>query len=308
VWTGEPTKANIDITAVYIANTAPLDLVDAQLGSDASDRNYYRQKLPFEVNLKMKGELLKPDLSFDIVRPADKNYNIDKSKIAVIENKLALVRQEPSELNKQVFALLLLGRFITENPFASSGDGFSAEGFARSSVSQLLTEQLNNLAADLIKGVDINFDVASTTDDYTTGKRASRTDLNVALSKRLLNDRLTVTVGSNFELEGAQASTPGAKQRTNNLAGNVSIEYKLSKDGRYALRAYRKNEYEGVLEGYIIETGVGFVLSVDYNKFRQIFLSQAQRKEKRNLRQEIRKQDADDKKKEIKPTNEAINE
>jgi translocation and assembly module TamB len=251
---------------------------------------------------------LKPDLTFDIVLPPEKNYNLDKSKISVIENKLALVRQEPSELNKQVFALLLLGRFITENPFASSGDAFSAEGFARSSVSQLLTEQLNHLAADLIKGVDINFDVASTDDDYTTGERAKRTDLNVALSKRLLNDRLTVTIGSNFELEGAQASTPGAKQRTNNLAGNVSIDYKLSKDGRYALRAYRKNEYEGVLEGYIIETGVGFVLSVDYNKFRQIFLTPEQRKQKRNLKEEVKKQAADDRKKDIKTTNEATNE
>ncbi|MEO5997303.1 MAG: translocation/assembly module TamB domain-containing protein, partial [Chitinophagaceae bacterium] len=185
---------------------------------------------------------------------------------------------------------------------------FSAEGFARSSVSQLLTEQLNNLAADLIKGVDVNFDVASTDDDYTTGERARRTDLNVALSKRLLNDRLTVTIGSNFELEGAEANTPGAKQRTNNLAGNVAIDYKLSKDGRYSLRAYRKNEYEGVLEGYIIETGVSFVLSVDYNKFRQIFLSQKQRQQKRNIRQEIKKQDADDRKKDVKPTNESTNE
>lgn len=307
VWTGEPTKANIDITAVYVANAAPLDLIDQQL-TDQAEKPYYRQKLPFEVNLKMKGELLKPELSFDIVLPSEKNYSIDKNRILVIDNKLALVRQEPSELNKQVFALLLLGKFITENPFASSGDGFSAEGFARQSVSQLLSEQLNNLASDLVKGVDINFDLASTNDDYTTGERAKRTDLNVALSKRLLNDRLTVTIGSNFELENSNANAPGAKQKTNNLAGNVSVDYKLSKDGRYSLRAYRKNEYEGVLEGYIIETGVGFVLSVDYNKFKQIFLSQKQREEKRNIRQQMRKEEADDRKNDIKTTNENTND
>lgn len=302
VWTGEPTKANINITAVYIANTPPLDLVQNEIGAD--NANFFRQKLPFEVNLIMKGELLKPELSFDVVLPEDKNYAIDKSRISIIENKLALVRQEKEELNKQVFALLLLGRFITENPFASSSAGFSAEGFARSSVSQLLTEQLNKLATDLIKGVDVNFDVASTADDYTTGARQSRTDLNVALSKRLLNDRLTVTIGSSFELEGAQASTQGGKSQTNNLAGNVSVDYKLSKDGRYALRAYRKNEYEGVLEGYIVETGIGFVLSVDYNKFKQLFLTKKQREQNRSINQDIKKQEADDRKKEIKTTNE----
>jgi hypothetical protein len=324
VWTGEPTKANVNITAVYIAKTPALDLVQDQLagaGASPTEINYYRQKLPFEVNLNMKGELLKPVLTFDIVLPTDENYNLDKTRLITIENKLAMIRQEPSEMNKQVFALLLLGRFISENPFASSSGGFSAEGFARSSVSQLMSEQLNNLASDLIKGVDINFDVESTDDDYTTGEKKSRTDLNVALSKRLLNDRLTVTVGSNFELEGSQP-TSGAKQKTNNLAGNVSLDYKLSKDGRYSLRAYRKNEYEGVVEGNITETGVGFVITVDYNRFSQIFLSQKQREQKRMIRRQEReknkdeqnkaeadrtKVEADDRKNDIKTTQETSN-
>jgi hypothetical protein len=33
------------------------------------------------------------------------------------------LRQQPDELNKQVFALLLLNRFIGENPFASESGG-----------------------------------------------------------------------------------------------------------------------------------------------------------------------------------------
>jgi len=328
VWTGEPTKANVDITARYIANTAPYDLVADQL-TNQSQVNYLRQKLPFEVNLAMKGELLKPEISFNIVLPTDQNYNIDKGVISTIENKLDQMRYQPSEMNKQVFALLLLGRFVSENPFESSGGGgLNAGSFARNSVSQLLTEQLNNLASDLIKGVDINFGVNSTTEDYTTGQRTNRTDLNLAVSKRLLNDRLTVTVGSNFELEGNREAQAAAKQKSTNLAGNVSIEYQLSKDGRYALRAYRKNEYEGVLEGYIVETGVGFVMTVDYNRFSQIFQSKKQREEKRAIRRQIRedakaekekaegtppvspdssglqKSDADDRRKDIKSTNE----
>src|SRR5690606_17954777 len=107
-----------------------------------------------------------------------------------------------SELNKQVFALIVLGRFVAENPFASAAGG-SVESMARNSVSQLLSAQLNNLAGDLIAGVELNFDLQST-DDYSTGSLQNRTDLNVGVSKRLLNDRLKVTVGSNFEIEGAQ--------------------------------------------------------------------------------------------------------
>ena len=70
-----------------------------------------------------------------------------------------------------------------------------------------MTEQLNRLAAGLIDGVDLTFDVSST-DDYTTGEQRSRTDLNIGLSKRLLNERLTVSVGSNFELEGPKNTKP----------------------------------------------------------------------------------------------------
>ncbi|MEJ7914261.1 MAG: translocation/assembly module TamB domain-containing protein, partial [Chitinophagaceae bacterium] len=208
--------------------------------------------------------------------PEDQNYNVSGDVISTVNTRLTQMRQEPSELNKQVFSILLLNRFVGANPFQSSGDGFSAASFARTSVSKLLTEQLNSLAGGLIGGVELNFDVASS-DDYTSGSRRARTDLDVGLSKKLLNDRLTVTVGSNFQLEGPQASSQGS----NNIAGNVSVNYQLSKDGRYMLRFYRKNEYEGLVDGYVIETGLGFIITVDYNKFKQIFPGRTKRREEK---------------------------
>ncbi|MCW3073036.1 MAG: hypothetical protein JWP69_105 [Flaviaesturariibacter sp.] len=283
-WLGEPTNAQLDVTAKYIANTSPLDLVDDQI-TEQTQRNYYLQKLPFTVLLNLEGELMKPLLTFDIILPQDQNYAVSGDVITTVNNRLSQLRQEPSELNKQVFAILLLNRFVGENPFQSNSSGFSAGSFARTSVSKLLTEQLNNLAGGLIEGVDINFDVASS-DDYTTGNRRSRTDLNVGLSKRLLNDRLTVTVGSNFQLEGPQQSTQGS----NNIAGNVAINYQLSKDGRYMLRFYRKNEYEGLVDGYVVETGLGFILTVDYNRFRQIFEAGKIKRAERRKEREATKQ------------------
>ena len=279
VWTGEPTSAQLDVTAIYVANTAPLDLVQGQL---IGDPDIYKQKLPFEVHLRMQGELLKPQISFNVLLPEEKNYNVSNDIISAVQTKLIQMRQEPGEMNKQVFALLLLNRFVSENPFDnSSGGSLDANTFARQSVSKLLTEQLNSLAEGLIEGVDINFDLA-TTEDYTTGAKQNRTDFNVGVSKRLLNDRLTVTVGSNFELEGPRQ----VNQQQNNVAGNISINYKLSKDGRYALRAYRKNDYTGALEGYVVETGVGFIISVDFNKFKEILTSKEERRKNRKIKKE----------------------
>ena len=265
-WLNEPTKANLDVNAVYIANTSPIDLVQNQVaGSTQEIRNTYLQKLPFEVRLKMTGELMHPVLSFDIALPLDKNYGVSNDIITQVDSRLTELRQEPGEINKQVFALLLLNRFVGQNPLASNAPGFSASSYARQSVSKLMTEQLNKLAAGLIDGVDLTFDITST-DDYTTGEQRSRTELNIGLSKRLLNERLTVSVGSNFELEGPKNSS----QKPSNIIGNLNVNYAISRDGRYALRFYRKNEYEGVVDGYIIETGLSFIISVDYNRFREL--------------------------------------
>ena len=265
-WYNEPTGASLDISAVYIANTAPIDLVQNQISaSSQAIRNTYLQKLPFEVRLKMTGELMQPTLAFDIVLPLDKNYGVSNDIITQVDSRLTELRQDPGETNRQVFALLLLNRFVGQNPLASSTPMFSASSFARQSVSKLLTEQLNKLAAGLFDGVDLTFDVTST-DDYTTGEQRSRTELNVGLSKRLLNERLTVAVGSNFELEGPK----NTNQQASSIVGNLRVDYALSRDGRYMIRFYRKNEYEGIVDGYIIETGLSFIISVDYNRFSEL--------------------------------------
>jgi hypothetical protein len=263
VWTGDPMSANVNLTALYEIKAAPIDLLGDATQIEA------KTKLPFQVYLMMKGELLKPVISFRLDLPENQQDALGGEVIG----KLRQVNRDESELNKQVFALLALGRFMANNPFQSlAGGGGGVSTLARSSVSKLLTEQLNNLASDLIQGVDINFGVNSS-EDYSTGSLEQKTDLEVGLSKKLLNDRLTVTVGSSFGLEGPQ--TQG--QSSTNIAGNVNAEYALSSDGKYRLRAYRRNQNEGVIEGQIIETGLGFALVVDYNKFRDIFHKRSKR-------------------------------
>ncbi len=273
-WTGDPTSANINITANYIANAPSIDLVEQQLGGSQADLTVYKQKLPFQVSLILTGELMKPVVAFDITLPQDV-----LNQWPAVDQRLTQIRAEESELNKQVFALLLLGRFVGENPLQSSGGGGGAEAALRESASRLLTDQLNKLASNLIQGVDINFNLTSET-DYSTGQAANLTQLNVGVSKRLMNDRLKVNVGSNFELEGPQNSNRSAS----NLAGDVSVDYQLTRDGRYLLRAYRRNQYEGVIEGQVIETGATFMLTFDYNKLKELFEKKKKRKNKHNAR------------------------
>ena len=266
LWKGEPTLADVRVTAIYKADVAPIDLVADQLGTVTPEvRNTYKQKIPFETELKMDGELLQPKITFDIILP-EGNNSVSADVINTTKAKLAQIRQQEDALNKQVFALLLLGRFIGENPFESEVGGFSASSLARQSASKILSQQLNNLAGDLISGVELDFDLQST-EDYTSGIKENRTDLKVGLSKKLLNDRLKVSIGSNIGLEG----TPRENEEASRIAGDLSADYLLSKDGRYKLRAYRKNNYQVALQGQVIETGVAFIITMDYDKFDELF-------------------------------------
>jgi hypothetical protein len=37
------------------------------------------------------------------------------------------------------------------------------------------------------------------------------------------------------------------------------------------VRAYRRNYDEGALQGFVTETGLNFIVSLDYNRFKNVF-------------------------------------
>lgn len=262
-WSGNPLAGTLDLSAIYNVRTSARDLMAAQItGADASTQNRYRQELPFEVFLNIKGEMLQPEISFALDMPQNSRGELGGNVYATIMQ----LNENESELNKQVFALLVLGGFIPEMGGSSGG---ASTSMVRSSVSQLLSDQLNTLSGKYIKGVDIDLGLDSFT-DYRTGDGQDRTQLNVNVSKQLLDDRLIVSVGSNLDLEGDRAQ----QQQASDIIGNISLEYLLTEDGRYRFKAFRRNQFEGVFDGQIITTGVSLRYSREFNRFRQIWRSQ----------------------------------
>ncbi|CAH0997544.1 hypothetical protein EMA8858_03678 [Emticicia aquatica] len=250
LWTGDPMQAQVDITAVYKINAEIPKLEN--LG-----------KVPLEVLLKMSGNLSNPTIDFDIRVDAKAPSDITEA----IKNNgyLTETKQNQVEMNKQVFALLMLNKFLGEQS-SDFFSGINPEAIARQSVSKLLTDQLNLLAGDLIKGIKLDFNLNSTTLSTDAGNKA-KTDLNVGLSKAFLNDRLKIAVGRNFQLE----NTTGSAATSTEIVDNISLNYNLSKDGRYLFSAYRKNQYQAILDGFVVETGVAFTITLDYEYFKELF-------------------------------------
>lgn len=271
-WSGtDPLNATLNITAAYDVKTSAYDLMASQLGgSDVTVKNRYKQVLPFIVLINIEGKLLQPLIHF----------NIDMSKKdrgalgGNVYARLQQLEQNENELNTQVFALLVMNRFLPNiggNSGSDEGGGSSA--LAKSSVSQILSGQLNSLSQKYVKFVDINVDLNSYT-DYETGIGNEKTDLNLQVQKKLFNDRIVVKVGSQVNLEADQPATaPQTNSGANNtgILGDASVEYLLTPDGKYLLTGFRKNEYGSVIDGQLIITGISVVLNKEFDHFYEIW-------------------------------------
>ncbi|MEX2117345.1 MAG: translocation/assembly module TamB domain-containing protein [Bacteroidota bacterium] len=257
-WFGSPYEADVDITAIYTVKTTVLDLIQDQLAElSEEERNKYKQEIPIQVYLMMKGKLLTPDIHFKLDLPSDKRGVLDGTVYA----KLNELNGQESELNKQVFGLLVLGRFISGSPLASSDQTGGLSGFVRSSASQILSAQLNRLSEQYITGVTLDVGLESY-QDYSTGNAEGRTQMKLALSKQLFDERVTVQVGGNVDLEGQRSR----ENSLNNFAGDLKVLYKLTEDGRWQLQVFRQNAYAGAIDGDITKTGAGVVFTIEYDK------------------------------------------
>ena len=262
IWNGDPLDANISINAKYTVRASPIDLVADQISNlSETDKGGYKQKYPFQVLLKLRGEILQPVISFEIqLEPADKGI-----LGGAVNQKLIMLNEDESALNKQVFALLVLNRFVQENPFQSE-TALGTTNIVRSTVGKFLSSQLNQLSSKVIPGMELNFDIQSY-EDYQTGQGKGRTQVEIGMKKQLFNERLSVELGGSVDVEGDRAKQNSASD----ITGDVTVEYKLTPDGRFRMKGFRHNQYEGAIEGQLVETGIGLMFVRDFNSWSRLF-------------------------------------
>ena len=261
-WSGDPFDAKLDIRAIYQqeASTAPL-MANVTSGLDPAAKLKYRQVLPFYVYLDVKGNLDAPELSFALDMPEDKQGAIGGQ----VYGRIQQVNQQEEELNKQVFSLLVLNRFYPES--GSDGSSGGVASVARDNLNDALSDQLNIFSDKLMgqTGVQLDFGLDSYT-DYQGEAPTERTQLDVAAKKSLFNDRLIVSVGSEFDIQGG---TP--TEEATPLIGKVSIEYVLTQDGQYRLKGFRRNEFENVIDGQTIVSGIALIFAQEFNEFNELW-------------------------------------
>lgn len=220
--------------------------------------------LNFLVTVSATGTLSQPNVLFDLSTDDD----------ASIENELQSMSAD--QRSSEAMNMILYGRYMGPGATSSGGAG----GMATNALYNFLESQLNNWAANNIRGVELTFGI----DQYNTttnGRSGTSTSYSYQVSKSLFNNKFKIVVGGNYSTD--QNSEQDIAE---NLISNISFEYMLRQTNSTSMyvKLFRHTNYESILEGEITETGVGFVMQRKLSNLKQLF-SWLKRKRRRNKAQ-----------------------
>lgn len=240
-WSGSPYQALIDITAEYGVRTSLYDL----MYPDTSD--IYKRRIQVDCILKMTDQLMNPKIAFDVDLP-----NSDEGTKTQVRNKIGIGNEQ--EMNRQVFGLLVLNRFFpteTQNQALQQ-----AGGFFSSSTSEMLSNQLSNWLSKISNDFDIGV-------NYRPGDDITSDELQASLSTQLFNNR--IIIDGNVGVANVQSSS-------SNIVGDVNIEYKITSDGRFRVRAFNKsNDINTLTQNAPFTQGVGLTYQKEFNRLGDLF-------------------------------------
>lgn len=278
-WSGDPLDAKLDVKAIYQVQASASSLMaPVYSGSDPAVKGKFRQVLPFYVFLNIDGELLEPKIAFNLDMPEDDQGAIGGQ----VYGRIQQLNSQEDELNRQVFSLLVLNRFYPDA--GSDGSGGGVASIARDNLNDAVSDQLNMFSDKLLgsSGFELDFGLNSFT-DYQGNTPQQRTQLDIAAQKKLFNDRVIVRVGSEVDLEGSSST-----EEETPIIGNVSIEYLLTESGRYRLKGFSRNEFENVIDGQTVVSGLALIFTQEFNKYNELWdaLFKAQTEEEKRQKEE----------------------
>jgi len=218
--------------------------------------------MTFKVLLYMTGELNDVQLKFDIS---------PETSDAIVSARLTQLTEEERNIN--ALNLLVRGSFM----FSLQSDELGGTSSSDAQIDKFYASNLNHLISDNIGFVDLKFDVQSFRENNAGGDAVVQRNFYYNIGKSFLKDRAKI----NYKGSMGITSDLAAEQVNSHFVQNeLEIELKITADGNLKGVFFRKNEYEGLMEGEIIETGGGLRFSKEYNSFGDIFTNEKRQQKK----------------------------
>ena len=206
------------------------------------------QPVNFNVGVKLSNTLSNMGLTFTISAPDN----------AVVQDQLNSLDAET--LNKYAVTMLITGTYI----------GNTKGMTVSNALSSFLDAKINDLAGTAMKSVSVNVGI-NDAENAETG--STYKNYSFSFKKRFLNDRLTIVIGGEVN-SGDHPTT------NDSFINNVSLEWKISDNSNRYLRLFYDKNYESLLEGEIIETGIGYVYKKKLQNLRELFIFKKKDKKK----------------------------
>lgn len=234
-WTGNPTEALINLTAVYEVRTsiAPLYTAAGRGSNDA--------RVQAQAEMILNGSLLHPDISFGINFPSD----------SYIKDELQSYFSDANNINQQALSLIVRRSFAP-----GTGTNLTRElnTTVLSAGTELAFNQLNNIISQSLNLNFVDFNIRS---------------LNEAsASIRLLNDRLILTGGVTDRRGQLNDFNVFGKE----VASDVEAIYLIRKSGNLLLRASNRLSNRNFLnptDEYV--SALGLVYRQEFDTFDEFF-------------------------------------
>lgn len=278
-WLGDPYAGILNINAGYkqLVSFGPIISNPVWAALPAMRRKY-----PAEVQLKIDGAMMSPQINFDIVAsdlPNQVPLGDPGNNFVYLNNDFKAFKAQlnEQELKRQVFSLIMLRRFSPPDAFATGNSLYS-------SVSELFSNQLSYWLTQVDQNLEVNFDLGN------FDQEAFNT-FQLRLSYSFLNGRLRVT------RDGALGNQY-ARSDASNMIGDWTVDYLLTPDGTFKVKMYSRsniNQFTNSLGGSqtAITTGLSLMNTKNFNSWRDL-LTSARERRRREMEQQAKKEEEDD--------------
>ena len=233
-WNGDPLQANMNVEAVYRTQANPAMILE----NPSINRD-----IPIEVSILLKGELVQPDINFEINYP-----NLS----SIVKSELDYRIQGRDNVELQAMSLVAQGSFYNT-------EGIGAQG----AITGNLVEGASGLIDKLFTDEDGKFKVGldytqaqRTPDQNQTGDRVGMSFQTQISDRVLINGRFGVPVGGTTE---------------SFVFGDVEVNLLLNESGSLRANAFnRESDIQFIGEELAYTQGVGISYSVDFQNFRDL--------------------------------------
>ena len=247
LWDGNPYTAQMDLNALYHINT----------NISALSPEYNRNS-DVECMMLMTGDLLQPDIEFDIQIPKGDDY---------IKRLLDERTNTEEKKTQQFLSLLVLNSFMSTDELENTDVDYLSSTLSTG------TEMLNNQLSNWLSQTTDRFDLGLKYHP-NLGDTLSNKEFELLLNNMKVNDRIT--------FNGNIGTQPA--QNTTRIIGDFKVEYRLSDDGKLRLLAFRNLEESFQLQDASSNytTGLGLFYRDEFDNFSdmwQKFLGMFRQKE-----------------------------